>query len=289
MNAIVPPTVNFRRVGRVGSFTQVFAGGKTTNDLPRDRRYHVLFLEFNCDAGNTLADIKASIGKIRILLNGVEQWNITATKLISLYQQRGLPVFDGFLPIYFSEEQARTKMEEVNLAWDVTDRRISSFQIEVEIKAGVVNPSLEAHAEYVPGNPAAGIGLIKKLMGQTVQVATAGARAVTIDTLPPIGGLHALHCFEAAAGDIERIALKVDTVEEFAADRALADILNKRHGHTSIPGVFSVRFNRSGDMGYALPTMGPGGRQPIFELSFDMANASSFDLVHEYLGVPNGS
>lgn len=287
MNA--PRTANFRRAGQVGTFTQVFAGGKTTNDLPRDRRYHGLFLEFKCDAGNSLATIANSIGTIRILLNGVEQWNLTAKKLIATYQQRGLPVFDGYLPIYFSEEQARTKSEEINLAWDVTDPSITSFQIEIEIKAGVVNPVLKAHAEYVPGDPLAGIGLIKKMSGQYVQVAAAGARAVTLDSLPPIGGLHAIHCFEKVAGDVEKMALKVNTIDVFAAERGLADILNGRHGHTSIPGVYTARFNRSGDMGYALPTIQPNGVAPIFEMSFDMKQANGFELLFEHVGPPNGS
>ncbi len=278
-----------RRIAELGSFQNVVAGSKATLDLPVDRRYHGLKIGYRNGAGGTAAtraEMASEITLIRLLLDGVVQWELSASQLFAMLDVHGYPVTDGVLPLHFSEPWRRSPQGEDNLAWAVRGE-VRTFQVEIEIAAGAVSPSLECFCEF--DNIDAPLAPIRKFTRQQVPVAATGLH--TLDQIPGIGNLHALHAFEAASGDVKSIRAELEQQIVFEAPRYIADELTKAHGGAPVDGVFSLRFDRTERVSDTLGNQvrlqsGAIARKPVRFL-FDMANASPFTLLYEFVGGKN--
>lgn len=276
-----------RRIAELGSFQNVVAGSKATLDLPVDRRYHSLKIGYKrSGAAATRAQMESSISLIRLLLDGVVQWELSAKQLFATHDIHGYPVTSGVLPLFFSEPWRRSPAGEDNLAWAVQGE-VRTFQVEIDIAGTAVSPALECYSEF--DNVQAPLAPIRKFTRQQVPVAATGLH--TLDQIPGIGNLHALHCFEAAANDVKSIRAELEQQIVFEAPRYIADELNKAHGGAPVAGVFSLRFDRtervSDMLGNQFVTAnGARGRRPVRFL-FDMVNASPFTLLYEFIGGKN--
>ena len=273
-----------RNLTRMNDFTNVVAGGKATIDLPVRDRYHGVFLKVSQTDGNTRADIIDAIGSIKVKLNGRDMWDVTASQMFALNDQYGFPAIDGFIPLYFSNPNARTFDDEIFTAWDV--RGQTSFQIEVEIKAGTGNPSIVAYAQTVAGG--AGIGMIRKISQVRIPNVNTGASAITLDSLPLHGGVRALHFFETAANDVQAVQLKLAKKVIYEADRDVMNFMNGQGGFAAVAGVATIRFDTTRLASDAMPLIDPSDKRQLeLRLDVDMANANALTLVREYIGPAN--
>lgn len=278
-----------RRFAELGSFQNVVAGSKATLDLPVDRRYHALKIGYIAGAGAvaaTRATMEADISLIRLLLDGVVQWELSAAQYFAILDIHGYPVTSGVIPLHFSEPWRRSPQGEDNLAWAVAGE-VRTFQVEIEIAGAAVSPKLECFCEF--DNIAAPLAPIRKYTRQQVPVAATGFH--TLDQIPGIGNLHALHCFEAADGDVKSIRFERQQQIVYEAPRYIADELQKAHGGSPVSGVFTLRFDRTERVSDTLENQlrTPNGgiaRVPVRAM-FDMANASPFTLLYEFVGGKN--
>lgn len=275
-----------RRIGEVSSFQNVAAGAKATIDLPADRRYHALHLNYKTDANR--ATIEADIKLIKVYLNGIPQWEITAKELLAIYERHGHTFTAGMLPLYFSEPWRRTTQGEDSTAL-ATLGRFRTFQIEVEFDAAAAAPTLECFAEYdfADINPNE-IRAMRKFVRQQVPVAAVGPHTLT--NIPNNGSLHGLHCFENAVDDITSVRVKVNDAVIYDIPRVVADTILKDQGGAPVAGVFHIAFDRTERVGHMVNQAIMQNGVPVlsqFSAEFQMANASPFFMLYEFVGPAN--
>jgi len=149
-----------KRVKSLPTASGVAVGKTATFDIPVGPRYHVIWLE----AGDTAKDLVTDIiGDIRLKVNGKVQRTMSATELdaintaMSLNGEYGAAIeTDGVgvgaghvtktrLPIWLAEPWRKQLAVGDGLAWATGD--VSTFQIEVDIKAGATGPTLDGFVE----------------------------------------------------------------------------------------------------------------------------------------------
>lgn len=277
-----------RRIDKLSSFQNIVAGQKATVSLPVDRNYHGLRIHYK-KGGNAASRVsmEADIKLVRLLLDGVVQWELTAKQLFALLDIKGYPVTTGILPIHFSEPWRRSPQGEDLLSWSLAGS-VRTFQVEVDLADDVNQPDLDCYCDY--DNAVKALGVIRKITQQQIPVAGTGIH--TLDQIPGIGNLQALYAFESAAGDIKHVRIELKQNVVYEAPRAIADELLISHGGASVADVFGIRFDRTERASNMLANRvsnGAGGivRQPV-RLDFDMKTASPFTALYEYVGPKNG-
>ncbi|WP_109314993.1 major capsid protein P2 [Pseudovibrio ascidiaceicola] len=277
-----------RRIDKLSSFQNIVAGQKATVNLPVDRNYHGLRIHYK-KGGNAAnrASMEADIKLIRLLIDGVVQWELTAKQLFALHVIKGYPVKTGVIPIHFSEPWRRSPQGEDLLSWSLAGSA-RTFQVEVDIAEGVTQPDLDCYCDY--DNAAKALGVIRKITQQQIPVAGTGIH--TLDQIPGIGNLQALYAFESTVGDIKHVRIELKQNVVYEAPRIIADELLISHGGEAVDDVFAVRFDRTERASNMLSnrvTTQTGGiaRQPV-RIDFDMKTASPFTALYEYVGPKNG-
>lgn len=274
-----------RRIGELSGFQNVVAGAKATIDLPADRRYHALILNYKTNAAR--ATIEADIKLVKVYLNGLPQMEITAQELLAIYERHGHEFTAGMLPIYFSEPWRRSAQGEDSMALE-TLGRFRTFQVEVELDAGALAPALELFADYDFNQSGDPIRVMRKFVRQQIPVAAVGP--YTLNNIPSNGSIHGLHCFEAAANDITNVRVKQNDAEIYNASREIGDAILKGQGGGPVAGVFSIAFDRTERVGHKVDQAVLQNGVPVlaqFSAEFEMANASPFFLVYEFVGPAN--
>ena len=276
--------MTLRRAIPLPAFTNVVAGSTATLDLPVDRRYHHIMLEYRQGAGGTLAteaQILAQVEEIRININGVTQRKFTPAKLFSMLKTEGYAPGAGFIPIYFSEPWRRTTSGEDNLAWNMNGNA-STFQIEVDLAPAAATPKLGGYqsTDQVAG-PLQGI---KRFTNMTVPIVAVGD--YTLTQLPLDGAYQRIHCFETAVADITRVKILAGEVAIYDMTRDQQREHVKEQGGTPQDGVFQILFDPTRRLPDVLPTVTAAGRVNL-RLDFTMANANPFDLLAEVIGTPD--
>ncbi|PCJ90943.1 MAG: hypothetical protein COA52_09680 [Hyphomicrobiales bacterium] len=272
-----------RYVGEQSAFSNVQPNTTATIDLPVDRRYHVLWIKYKTNANR--ATIETDILRIKVMLNGIVQWEISPKELFAIYERHGYTFIDGYLPLFFSEPWRRSPAGEDSTGWQLFGN-IRTFQIDVEIAPGANAPALECFSQYdrKPG----GLGLIRKYTRQQVPVAATGPH--TLNNVPGSGSLHGFHCFETTQGDIANVRVKVNDFEVFNADRALAEALIQPAGGKPVAGMFPVAFDATERVADRIDQALAVGNQVTrseFQLEFEMVVANPFFLVWEFIGPAN--
>lgn len=273
-----------RFVGEQSAFSNVAPNTTATIDLPVDRRYHVLWLKYKTNA--TRPVIEADITRIKVMLNGIVQWEISPKELLAIYERHGYSFIDGYLPLFFSEPWRRSAIGEDNTAWQLFGN-IRTFQIDIEIAPTAVAPTLECFSQY--DRMRGDLGLIRKYVRQQVPVAATGPHP--LNNVPGSGSLHGFHCFEQAQGDISNVRVKVNDFEAYNADRSLAEALIQPAGGKPVAGMFPVAFDateRVADrIDQAVATSNGQAIRSEFQIEFEMVQANAFFLVWEFIGPAN--
>lgn len=276
-----------RRLISLPSFSPVAAGSTATLDLPTISVYDQLRLHYvTAGADATKALMEAELTEIRVKVNGKVQRRLSAAHINALLGFRGVGFNDGYLPIMFSEPWRRSVQGEDSLSWGMAD--VDTFQLEVDIDGGAVNPSLEATAVKTPSNRP--MGPVVKYRQFTVNVAAVGI--VNVTTLPKSDAYYGLH---AVSADIDDVEIKIDQEEVFDAVLANANDYYKQQGLTPQTGYFHVVFDPTNRVSDALAMRrgeGQGARQgqgvrliKDFRIDFNMSAANSFTLITETIGL----
>lgn len=257
-----------------------------TFDLPVDRRYHGIHLEYrNSGTGvlKTQALIATEITRIELLLNGIVQRTLKPGWIKALYALKGIALPDGYIPLDFSLPWMRDTAHEDAGAWSVRGN-VATFQIAVTLGAGAVASKLDGFTE---DDDVQAPFLIAK--NTVIRPPVSGVGITTVGQLPTKGLFRNLHCFEQAANDIKSVRLKVDNREVYYLTRDRANYMAGRYGMVAQAGLFPVMFDGLNRWDHVLPSHAAAGNVPLAggafptTIEFDMAVANTFDMVCEYI------
>lgn len=261
------------------NFNAVAAGQTATLDLPTTRIYHGIRLVYTTTTGGgaNQTNMEAHITEVRIKVNGKVQRRFSAAHAFAMNAYRGKAFETGILPIFFSEPHRRTVQGEDALAWGMAD--VDTFQVEVDIDAAALTPTIEAVAITAEGR--ANMGPIVKLRQFVIPVAAIGI--VNVPTLPKNDAYYALHCLSAV---INSARVLIDQKEIINATAALLTSLADDQSLTWQTGYFHLDFAATRRVADSLAmTVGnPAERVSDFQIDFDMSAATSFTMIAEVLG-----
>lgn len=271
----------FQRTVPLATINGVASPGRATIDMPTDRRYHCIMLEYR-ESGALVnqAAIEAALTNISIRLDGTPQREFSAAQLNVMNAHRGMAYQNGRLFIWFAEPWHARWEDRDAMAWSL-QRNAQTFQIEIDIAAGRTNPTLVASA--IVDNHVAPL-LMRKTRRFNVPVTATGVR--TEPNLPRnIGDYAVLHCFEATANDIAGAKVYVDQQLAFDRSRLLNNAMLTARGFTPAAAVFHLNFEEARTPLLPLPMI-RGDRQSVgeFRVDFDMAASASFTILAEVLG-----
>lgn len=271
-----------RRKDVLPSFNAVGAGQTATVDLPTDRRYHQIFIQYKTNANQ--ATIEADITEVRIKVNGKVQRRFSAMQLNAINAFNGYAFTSGMIPIFFSEPWRRNVLSEDSLAWGM--QNVSTFQIEVDIAGTATAPTLQGVAVTDPMQQP--LQNIIKWRQVTVPISSTGI--YTLSTLPKIlgEGYQRMHCFENAANDISAVEVQVDgfTVQELTDSQNSAILANR--DFLPQTAVYHIVFDDTQRVEDGLSvTKANGTLVNELRLDFNMAVASAFTLLQEVIGNPD--
>jgi hypothetical protein len=192
------------RIKQLPSFDAVAAGKKAVVDLPLGLRYHCVWLELgnNAVAANAIDDL---VDDIVVKINGKPQRTHTGGQLNALNGINGTSFLlsatgtDGqadrrlFLPIWFAEPWRKDQGEVASLA--LRANGIETFQIEVNVKAGLAAPIVQGWYEFDYDNRP--LGLLSKYIRQDY---SAVGTTRDINTLDKRDFIESVHLFPTSDG-----------------------------------------------------------------------------------------
>ncbi|MDO8840425.1 MAG: major capsid protein P2 [Parvibaculum sp.] len=271
----------FMRTVPLATINGVASPGRATIDMPADRRYHCIMLEYRENGVLvTQANMELALTNISIRLDGTAQREFSAAQLNVMNALRGMAYQNGRLFIWFREPWHSRLEDQDRMAWSL-QRNAQTFQIEVDIAAGRTNPTLTASA--VVDNVVAPL-IMRKTRRLNVPVTSTGVRTEA-NMHRSIGDYSMLHCFEATANDISAVKVYVDQVLAFDRTRLLNNAVLTARGFTPAAAVFHINFEEFGTPLLPLPMRrGDGGAVGELRFDFDMAAAASFNILAEYIG-----
>lgn len=192
-----PPTVKQRR--RMPSITGIGAGATVSTQLPLGMTYYGLMLNiYSGSTPTTVANIKAGIGEIRVMVDGKVIMQVTATELLMLQLYYGaannVANVAGCLPIYFSRWWQELPFFEELLAWGTAD--VQQLSVEIDLNGtitGIANIDVTA---IVTGGMGRKFGMYRQMKRFPITIGATGT--FEYSNLPTYGrdarvGYAALH------------------------------------------------------------------------------------------------
>ena len=278
----------------------VAAGSTATITLPRNVRYHAVFLEYDTSTagGATESNMETELPQIRVNLNDVTQRKFSASQLFDVNRTKGLTpevgdgTLFGYLPILFSEPQRETKGEKEFSAWGMDG--VGSFDIEVDIfDNSSQTPTLKAWA-IVDEVIEAPKGIVKWKTG-TLTINTTGENEFNLVSEKG-DSIQGLHFFENTAGDINDLLIEKDgkRMWKLTEGRYTALMSQYMDGLSKVSGNYYVPFdfNHPDDVLTMVTEKRVNNNVQRFKTqevlaTLDMANAASVTLLSEMVGIPD--
>ncbi len=211
----------------------IATGQKATLDMPLGIRIHAIWLEFSDAAGafaqnfsaiDTCLDAFAT--DIRVKLNGHTQREHTPKQLNQINGSNGaqynaINFVSGTantatarvrLPIYFKEPWRADTIARDLPAWNV-DAGQNSFQIEIDVKSGLVTPNITGWYEWEPLRQDVNGGklaAVTKMFRQSLP-ALGGSNDFSIRNVATTGFLQSIHFFPiTAANYVNKVRLRAN-------------------------------------------------------------------------------
>jgi len=237
----------FRYIKKLPAFATVGAGQMATLLMPKGWTYRSLVLKYKRNGvAATEAEMKSDLTAIRIKVNGEAKRTFSAKEVLDIETSfLGETVEAGILHIPLQAKWLKTIQAQDNLSWGTLN--LDTLSIEVDIDAGAVTPSLEAHTEVDPVGNA--LGAI--IESRSYHYNAAGAGTLEISDLPKsFGQLVGLHMDTAV---VSAFALTINGQEIVSTDVDVLNSLYKRKPMQRVPQAGWVHFdplvlNRLGDV-----------------------------------------
>ncbi|MDE2100726.1 MAG: hypothetical protein KGL39_26005 [Patescibacteria group bacterium] len=215
----------------------VQSGRTATFNLDIGSRYQVIWLEFgNTAVGGGGAPLASLTGDIRVKINGNVQRTFTPIEADAIYglygaafKSQATGTGDNIvtrLPIWFAEPWRKNNSEVPLTAWNI-DPTVKSFQIEVDIPAGIASPTLGGVYEFDALTGVLG-GIIKWIRQDLPAVGT----VQDFNQLDKKEFINAIHLFPTVEGTPKY----VNKIRFTANGNDVRDLIDYLENRTSLAG-----------------------------------------------------
>lgn len=234
--------MRFEKMPAPGTLT---AGQTATIQLPKGPTYHSLHIEMNVDG--TPRDVPIAswgdyIDDIRVIVNGDIRIVWKASDLVKHLQFFDQVLTPGVLPVLLSQPWARTMGGEDGTAYG-TASGVSSFTLEIDLKAGITVNRLEVWAAQTDPQPFGAHMTVQRFSGQSGLV---GVKEIS-DL--PRGGyrMFGMHITTAAIDKVEILANNVKVNETTKLLRTSNMNLRGRNPQADMTHIDFIERNRLDD------------------------------------------
>ncbi len=260
-----------RRLKKLPSLSNVAAGSTATLELPRGLTYHQIMLKYS---GVTLAQLQ----KIRMEVDGkVFQQYKDGAQLDALnqYYDRGAAE-NGYIVLHFARPEFDTLAQQRHFALGTQD--ISTLAMRIDIDGAADSPKLEAYALEAEQSP---FGYCTKLKSFPVSFATGGTHEVDNLPVPASARISAIHLMTDKVSHTE---LEINGNIAFQAPKELEAKIQKDAGRVPTASKFTLDFIKEDDFAQSQVL----ANIQDFRLRMEVADATAFDIVVEYLDMKAG-
>lgn len=274
-----------RKLVRAKSFTSVGAGQTAALDLPTTYVYHCIQVKhYRSGVAATEAQMKADMKKHRLKINNKTQREFTTTQLFTIQAMRGLAVTAGIIAIWLGKPWARDGQGEDALAWGTAD--VESFQLEIDIDAAAVAPTLSAKL-LVEDGANRPIGAIEQWTSHTLSSTGAGLLDYS-PVIEPYQSYYGLECFTTLITDVD---VRRDGDVKFEGTPEEFNSTYKDQGLVPQAGLTSILWDHTDRASDSLPlsyidAAGQRLQAKSFPVKFTCSGAGSFEVISRRLGLP---
>ncbi len=245
-----------RITNKITGIQGVAAGNTAIFQLPTDRRYHEILLEYGSNAvpAPTLAQMDDEIDLIRIKANSTSIREFKPSELAAVMSNKLGHVANGFIPIMFSEPWRATRLEEE--AFSLNAKGFASLEVQIIFKSGTFIPTLSGDFsfDYRQDNNRA----FMKWERHNVPLSSAGAHEWV--TLDKVGALSTLHILSP---NVTRVRVLSEGVEVLDRTKASNRELLKGQGFGVDSNIFPVMFDYTGYADDVLPLVKTQGNATV--------------------------
>ena len=264
--------MSVKRFVQAKRVTGVQVGKTATLDLPIGPRYHTIRLTASDTAGETVTSI---IDEMRLKINGKVERTMTADDLNQLNLLMGSIYglhaagtaaignngYAEILPIFFAEPWRKDLTAQDGLAWNTGN--LSTFQLEIDVKAAAAGASLSALAEVdtsiiTSGTSAGQPNPIGKItLWEKLQIPVNGSPSECGQNFKDLSGyLQQISFFDS---NITKVEIKVNDFLIREATKQENDSILVERGMSPVSGRFDVVFDHDDVLDSALPLTNSGG------------------------------
>lgn len=291
-------------IKKLPDFTGAAASGTATLRLPRNRRYHVLWLEVKNNHGTAANNVPSNtIAEIRVIFGAVQR-RITGDRLDLInklygaqyaYQQSSTAVA-FMLPIFFAEPFREEYNAKEAFAWNVGAGDEVVIEVDFMSATTVTTPTISAWAEY--DSLAAGVRslaqqLIAKWITTSLPVNGTNPRW---NQLPKREAYASIHIFDNAIQDVkveldETLLREVPSSTDRTRGKIRNDAVLTSRGMVPVATRFDLLFDYDDLPQNVLPMQYGTARVSEFVLDVLTSSGTARDIpvVYQLIGPPDTS
>ena len=248
--------------------------GTSTVNLLVGRRYHALLLQFMV-AGvlATQAEIEACVSEVRLIVNGKLMRRFSAADAYKILGLNGIGFNAGFLPIYFSEPNRASVMDEELTSWDLKDENSFTLEIDMTVGAAAIVWSGVMVYDYLRNVNPQTQQPFKQIVKWLKQGFNLGSGEVDIDNLPKSNPIQRIHIFTAEA---TRVRVKSDSIDVYDETSEQNEARLAAYGLVQQADTLPAVFDYTQQLSDYLPVVGKDGTLlNDLNVKVTMANAAN--------------
>lgn len=263
------------------TFNNVAVNAVAVCDLPRDRRYHTIYIQATGTvSGSASTDADQIVESVSVLIDGRAMRVLTPAQLRAINGFNG-SVWNGSnakqLIVHLREPWLTDPADQHALSWGMGG--VSSFRLEIKTKAGITAPAITgfyAADEGVANGKLIPLGLIKRTK---IDFTAGNTGTIKVRNLSYDGVVKRIH-LEASSSVIT--ALKLTAGGRSAFEVATADLANfyGSHNLAAVSGYQTISFDQLGHLRLGVLAAGLANS----ELDLTLASSANINIIHEYMG-----
>lgn len=232
-----------RQIKRITGIEGVRQGARSRVKIDVNQR--LFGLTFFAAVNGVAAAIASVIGRVRVYVNGIPQWDAPAAYLLNRSIREGRTPEVGALPLDFATPFRADKIDDAVTAWNLYG--MASCEVELEIlslgeghEADVV--SIDGIREFDFGQSVDAKGNVLRQVNKLFTIgknATAGLN--DLDNIPIRDAIQRLTFYSAQLPT--RFEVDSDSDRKIEADAAQLLELYGKHGHVAVAGSNCLRFD----------------------------------------------
>lgn len=279
--------MSVKRITPLPSFSGVAAGVTATGDIPVGPRYHVIWLQVSDSAGSLVTEI---VSQIRLKVNGKVQRTMSPAELEALNGLMGADYaayttgsedtdLVTYIPIFLAEPWRKMLAAQDGLAWGTGN--LSTFQIEIDINAGITSPQIAGFVEVDNSvvkstegvETQAGLGVICKWTRTMIPV---NGTTQDITTFPRRDYYQQISFFDAY---ISRVEVKVENFTVRDVTKAQNDAVLLSRDMAPLAGRFDLVFDHDDVLNSALPMIVGGRAVNDFQVKLHLSSGTARNIT----------